>query len=377
MARAERDEPPPTGPRYTSNLLGQGEAEAGLLSAWRSGRMHHAWLLAGPAGIGKATLAHRFARYVLANPDPDNASAPGKGLDLPDDHPVVRRIRALAFPDLVEIVAETSETAAGRARPVIKVDGVRAGLAALTTTSGAGGWRVVIVDAADDLNANAANALLKSLEEPPQRTLFLLVAHAPSRLLPTIRSRCRRLDLARLSDADIASIVTTGMDDPPTGDALADLMPLAAGSAGEALRLAGQGGLDLARELMALTARLPSLDTGRLHKLIARLTAPKADAEFRIFTDLLLAWLADEIRSAQTGTPGRFNRLVGAGASARRGASGMAAADLARLAAVWENLARAHGETLGLNLDRKQFLLNAFFSLEDAFRGPSGIAGAA
>jgi DNA polymerase-3 subunit delta' len=371
MARTEPETGAPTGPRFTSDLLGQEAAEATLLDAWRSGRMHHAWLLTGPKGIGKATLAHRLARRVLAFPDPADPRAGAGDLAVDSDHPVVRRIRAGAFPDLVEIAATATETAAGRARPIIRVDEVRHGLGVLHATAGAGGWRVVIVDAADDMNTAAANAMLKGLEEPPPHTLFVLVSHAPGRLLPTIRSRCRRLQLATLGPEAIGRIAAAHLDEVPTGKALADLVALSGGSAGEAVRLAGEGGLELARELMQLLGSLPRLDLARLHRLAARLTAPKADAEFRIFAELLLAWLADAVRAAATGAPGRF-----AGLEPERGFGFPGGAALAPFAALWENLARAHGETLGLNLDRKQFLLNAFFALEATARGTASARSA-
>ena len=370
MAKAERnDDEPPSGPRYTSNLYGQSAAEAELLGAYRSGRMHHGWLLAGPAGIGKATLAHRLARFIAAFPD-HRAEAVTKAEDLAlaDNHPVARRIRAHAFADLVEITAETSQTAAGRSRPVIKVETIHRGLAGLATTPGAGGWRIVIVDAADDMNLSAANAILKRLEEPPQRTLFMLISHAPGRLLPTIRSRCRRLDLVPLGQSDLRRALGEAAKRRSPADIPAQIMAMAGGSVGEALRLMDEGGAELAAQLMALVGSLPDLDLALAHKLANRLTAQKADPEFRLFCDLLLDWLAQAVRAAQTGRPGKFAALEPRGGFAmfRTGAH---APSLAQWAALWENLAEAHGRTLGLNLDRKQFLMNAFFALEATARG--------
>lgn len=367
MARADPDEEKsPTGPRHSSGLFGQAAAEASLLSAYRSGRMHHGWLLAGPAGIGKATLAHRMARFIAVHPDPgSDAVQQAKNLAVADDHPVCRQIRAGAFPDLIEIAAQTTETAAGRGRPVIKVEMIHQGLRRLATTAGAGGWRMIIIDAADDMNLSAANGILKRLEEPPGQTVFMLITHAPGRLLPTIRSRCRRLDLVRLEEEDLARALAQAGDNRKPVTISADIVALADGSAGEALRLMDRGGAELALALMRLVGQLPNLDLTMAHKLADRLTGQKADPEFRLFVDLLLDWLAGAVRSAQTGHPGKFAALEPEG--------GFRLFDnnrpLAHWAALWENLNEAQGRTLGLNLDRKQFLMAAFFALESTARG--------
>jgi len=327
--------------------------------------MPHAWLLAGPGGIGKATLAHRLAKFVAIHPDcRADAVIGAENLDVADDHAIARRIRSGAFPDLIEISAQTSETAAGRGRPVIKVDAIHSGLGRLATTPGAGGWRIVIVDAADDMNASAANAILKRLEEPPAKTVFLLISHAPGQLLPTIRSRCRRLDLTLLGEADLRGALgeaRRGSGDNSIGD---EIIALAGGSAGEALRLVDEGGAELAAELMGLIGSLPKLDLVRAHKLANRLTGQKADAEFRLFCELLLDWLAQAVRAAETGRPGKFAAFEPEG-----GFAFFQLRPLAPWATLWENLNEALGRTLGLNLDRKQFLMNTFFALESMARG--------
>lgn len=360
-----RNEEVPEGPRFTANLYGHASAEGELLNAYRSGRMHHAWLFTGPKGIGKATLAHRLARFVAANPDP---RAPGarlaKSLAVPDDCATSRQIRSGAFPDLVEITAETSQTAAGRSRPMIKVDHIHTGLRGLDSTAGAGGWRVIIVDAADDLNIAAANAILKRLEEPPARTLFILVSHAAGRLLPTIRSRCRRLALTALADDDIGMILGETELAGEGAPIPAEVLALAGGSAGEALRLTREGGAEIAADLMRLVGALPRLDLAAAHKLATRLTAQKADPEFRLFCDFLLDWLAESVRAAATGEGSRFSALEPKG-----GVALFTGVPLAPWACLWENLAEIYGRTLGLNLDRKQFLLNTFFALEATARG--------
>src|SRR6478735_5441874 len=183
-------------PRETRALFGHEAMEGELAQAFAGGRMHHAWLLAGREGIGKATLAYRLARHVLARPEERDPA--GQSLEVAPETPAARQIRALSHPGLL-LLRRPYDMRSKRIAASIPVDEVRRLKSFLGLTAGEGSWRVVIVDAADELNLNAANALLKSLEEPPTRGLFLLVASEPSRLLPTVRSRCRRLELAPLS----------------------------------------------------------------------------------------------------------------------------------------------------------------------------------
>ena len=182
----------------TQVLFGHEAAEQALLDAYRSGRIPHAFLIGGPQGIGKATLAFRMARFVLAHPDPmADAVQHAKSLAVAPDNPAAEFVRAQSHPDL--LVLERTIGDNGKLRSVIRVDDARRVTGFLGSTAGLGGWRVVIVDAVDDLNAESANALLKGLEEPPSRVLFLLVSHAPGSVLATIRSRCHRLMLRPLS----------------------------------------------------------------------------------------------------------------------------------------------------------------------------------
>ena len=232
-------------PREATRLLGQEAAEAELLDALRSGRLHHAWLIAGPRGVGKATLAYRAARALLAT------DGVPETLDVLPEHPVARRIRAGSEPRLTVLRREWDE-ARGRLPAEIGVDAVRALAARLSLSAADGGRRVVIVDAADEMNPNAANALLKLLEEPPERTVMLLVAHRPSALLPTIRSRCRVLRLRPLGPEAMAEAL--GARDAPA------LAALSGGSLGEALRLAEGGGPALYAEVLRLLGTAPGMD---------------------------------------------------------------------------------------------------------------------
>ena len=223
-------------PRTTDALLGHAATEAALLAAYRGGRVPHAFMLIGEKGIGKATLAYRMARFVLANPDPAAARVrAATSLALDPDHPVARRVAAQAHGDL--LVLERTPNEKGVLRQQIAVEDVRRTVSFFGSTAGEGGWRVAIVDAVDELNRFGANALLKVLEEPPQRALLLLVCHSASRVLPTLRSRC-----SRHGDADLVggrSGGRAGGGDRPLGDRSADVKAAAAAADGSVARALG------------------------------------------------------------------------------------------------------------------------------------------
>src|SRR5262245_60289022 len=225
-------------PRQTTSFFGHGGAEQVLLEAYRSGRFPHAWLIGGPPGIGKATLAYRMARFVLAHPDaraPEVRSA--TSLAMPEDDRTVRRIAAQGHPDLLVLERVVNEKT-GKLYTVIRVDDVRRTVPFFGSTAGEGGWRIAIVDTADELQyPQAANALLKILEEPPPNALLLLISHAPARLLPTIRSRCRRLILRPLAQADVARGAAAALGRSAAAPELEEASSLAEGSVGRALTL--------------------------------------------------------------------------------------------------------------------------------------------
>src|ERR1700755_1194315 len=231
-------------PRETTELFGHREAEAALLNAYRSGRIPHAWLIGGAQGIGKATLAYRMARFVLShgNPGSDDVSR-AETLQIDPSDPVARQVATGAHGGLLTL--ERSLNDKGVMRTVITVDETRETISFFGSTAAAEGWRVCIVDTVDELNANAANALLKVLEEPPERSLFLLLSHAPARVLPTIQSRCRKLPLRPLSSDQVirAAAESTGLDaaDP----ALIAAAEAAEGSVARALMLVSGDALGL------------------------------------------------------------------------------------------------------------------------------------
>jgi DNA polymerase III subunit delta' len=261
-------------PRETALLHGQGSAEAAFLEAHLAGRMHHAWLISGPKGVGKATLAWKIARFLLAEAPADaglfGSAPPPATLDLPPDHPIVRRTTALSESRLC-LVRRGWDEKNKRLRTEITVDEARRIKSFLGLSAADGGRRVILVDAVDEMNANAANALLKILEEPPARTTLLLVSHQPARLLPTIRSRCRDLRCGTLGPEDLAAaLAAAGIETPEDGKALAEL---SGGSPGQALELVSLDGLATYAEVVALLSGAPSMDRARAVRLSEGLRA--------------------------------------------------------------------------------------------------------
>src|SRR5712664_1276184 len=253
-------------PRETTVLFGHDGAEREFLAVYRSGRIPHAWLIGGEPGIGKATFAYRIARFVLAHPDPSQVPDAAT-LALDPDHRTVRRIAARAHTDLLALERTVSETT-GKLRTVIAVDQVRRLSTFFGSTAGEGGWRVCIVDSADELKyPEGSNALLKMLEEPPQRSLFLLVSHAPGRLLPTIRSRCRHLALRPLDVEDVTKAAAAALGAEADEAELREAAKAADGSVARAIAMAGGPQLKLREQVTALLERLPATDARALHAI--------------------------------------------------------------------------------------------------------------
>ena len=321
-------------PRENPLLFGHETAEAQLLHAVTSGRVHHAWLITGSAGVGKATLAFRFARRLLAGP------AAGDTLALEPASPVFRRVAIGSHADLLTVEREWDEKKA-RLRGEIVVDDVRAVSAFLRLTPAEGGWRVVVIDGGEHMNRNAANALLKMLEEPPARAVLLMTTAAPGRLLPTIRSRCRRLDLFPL-DAAAMDLALAACLPEVTAEERGRIAGIAAGSPGRAVMLADEKGLQLATLAAEVLEGVPSFPDLRAIAIADQLGGRMED-RFTPFMTLLRDRLAERVRRAARGAPDRLTTLR----------------PLADWAEVWQSLTHIQDETERLNLDRRQALLSS------------------
>ena len=326
-------------PRFAQGFVGHKAAEAELLSAYRDNRLAHAWLIGGAEGVGKATLAWRFARFLLANPDPSaRLVREARDLNVDADHPAARRLAALAHPDFA-LVRREWKSNPKRLGTEIGVDDVRRALQVFQMSAAFGGWRICIVDCAEDLNRNSANALLKMIEEPPQRSLILIVSHRPGQVLPTIRSRCRKLRLDPLSAAEIVEVVSTLGSPWSEADpkAIAEAAGRANGSIREALRRLAPESEGIGALIDTTIADLPRPDPRAVAKLAEALAGRAAVEAYAAFHRELYDWLA---------------------AYASRTASSTARAE--ELGALWDRIRAAARETDELNLDRRLHLLAIF-----------------
>ena len=330
-------------PRETPELYGHVEAERALLDAYRSGRIPHAWLLGGPQGIGKATLAYRMARFVLAHPDPyARAVQDADTLDVDPGHSVARHISSGAHGGLLTLERTVNDK--GVMRQFIVVDQTRETVPFFGSTAAIDGWRVCVVDSIDEVNANGANALLKILEEPPKNSLFFLVSHSPARLLPTILSRCRKLPMRPIASDDVVQAIIHASDREADDPALIEAAQLSEGSVSRALALLGGDALKLQQRTTALLDTLPRVDPRQLHALSDAMGLSDR-ASLAAFVDSIDRWVGAQLRGAD------------ANANLAR---------LARLAEVWDKISRAARDTESYNLERKPLVFSVFGLLAEA-----------
>jgi len=337
----ERDEAPPA--RTTDVLFGHAGAEATFLAAYRGRRVPHAFLLVGPKGIGKATLAYRMARFVLAHPDPSALEVTAAtSLAVDPQHPVARRMAAQSQGDL--LILERTPNDKGVTRQQIAVEDVRRTVSFFGATAGQGGWRVAIVDAVDELNRFGANALLKVLEEPPERAILLLVCHSAARVLPTLRSRCSVITMRPLAQTDVAAALAAAVGAAVSDPDIVAAAAAADGSVARALACLDEDELALRRHALGELDRLPMLDTGALHA-IGEALAGTDPQPLTAFVDTVNAWLARRLD-----TNGELSRL-------------------ARLAEAFEHINQAARDAVEYNLDRKPLVFQVFGLLAEATRG--------
>jgi DNA polymerase III subunit delta' len=320
------DDPHTLQPRATPFLIGHEAAQKTFGEALAAKRLHHAWLLSGPKGIGKATLAYHLARKLLAEGEGGAA--------------LFARVASGAEGNL-RVVERSANEKTGVLRSEIVVDDIRALHSFFEMTAAREGWRVAIIDSADEMNRNAANALLKMLEEPPARSVLLLVSHAKGRLLPTIRSRCHAVTLDPLTPVQVRQVLDKLFPELPPAEA-EPLAALANGAPGFAARLAANEGLKLKALADGLLEGKP-MGAGAMHELATALSARANEEGYFLFVELLTRGIGAKIRAL--------------------GEAGAPAARLDCWLALWDNVNRLVGEGEGLNLSRKQILL---LILEDA-----------
>jgi len=329
-------------PEANLELIGQESAERELLEALRAGRMHHAWLITGSKGIGKATLAFRLARFLLRYGRAPDAAARATSLAVPGEDPIARQVASGAAQDLLVLRLPRDEKT-GAEKSVIPVDEIRRLHPFFGLAAGAGGWRIAIVDSVDELNRNAANALLKALEEPPQHSVLLLIANAPGRLLPTIRSRCRELHLSPLAPRELAERLPALGEKarlPVLSEAdAARLAILAGGRIGRALDLWAHDGLGLARLVDQALSAWPDLSQRTSGALLDR-----AKSDYALLSELIVGALRG---AARAGAAGNGNATV------TKLAGGAPAAVWAELAAELEALLM-RGEAI--NMDERMMI---------------------
>jgi DNA polymerase-3 subunit delta' len=334
-------------PRETMRLIGHGAQEEAVVAAISAGKLHHAWLFAGPEGVGKATFAYRVARRLMAGLKPDNHL---DSLDVAPDHPAARQILSQSHPDLTVIRRGFQKDGKTLSR-TIAVDIVRRGLEVFDATAAAGGWRICIVDSVDEMNTNAANALLKMLEEPPRRSLFMLVSHRPGRLLPTIRSRCRRLDFAPLSSQEVeAAMKLAGAAQSAADDDIARAAALSGGSVLAAFRRLDPEVLSLVEQVRAQLAILPGIDLKALVALAEAVNGKAGDEAIALTLDTVEHWIGGAIHAGARHGAGHVRPLLDA----------------------WESGRRAIDDAMIFNLDRRPAFLGLFQDLAQATRRRAG-----
>jgi DNA polymerase-3 subunit delta' len=363
IPEADRAEGAPH-PRHTVQVFGQEAAEQTVLSALNEGRRHHAWLLTGPKGVGKASFAWRLARYLRTEPDdgPGLFGEPSAAttLDTDPEHPVARRIAALSDPGTL-LIRRAWDQDRKKLKAQITVEEVRRLNSFFGLSATDGGTRVVIVDSADEMNPSAANALLKVLEEPPAKAVLLLVSHQPARLLPTIRSRCRVLRFQKLSPETLSRALQQAGVDAPDGPALAEL---ADGSAGDALRLITGDGLNIYKDLVTLLSQAPQMDRQAARRFADAASARGAETRMELSLRLIDLALVRLARSATGQTP-----AAEAAPGERDALTKLSKVPARKWAELQQTLSARLGHGMAVNVDPSSLLMDALLQINETARG--------
>jgi len=346
-------------PRDCQTLVGQRAAEETFLGSYLGGRFHHAWLVTGPKGVGKASFAYRATKFLLSQEagSAGGLFGPPETLDVETHHPAVSLINSGAHPGLT-VLRRHYDPKGKKFFKNIRVDDVRRLSGFFGMTASDGGWRVVIIDTVDDMNINAANAILKILEEPPAKTVFFLLSNSPAGLLPTVQSRCRRLTLNPLSNEQVQSVIGPLLADQIDARGLASLTLLAEGSPGKAAALYAAGGLDAYYGLLDIFKTYPDYDPDTLHGLADRAAKKDNEALYRVLCELIPWWLSRFVRAASIGLD-KISLMEGEADIMQ---------DLLRHHPVpfwvdmWEHTNHLIERADTVNLDKKQVILNFFLS---------------
>ncbi|MHA1539090.1 MAG: DNA polymerase III subunit delta' [Alphaproteobacteria bacterium] len=359
-------------PKEQTDLLGHDEALAHFWDVFNTGRAHHAWLVTGTKGIGKASFVYKIIREILAEThvvqelataesstgglfgDALPMTAPATetleedvytGEGLAPDHPVFKQVASGVHPDLFVMESELEMGAGSQ----IKVDEVRKLSSFTTMTSANNGWRIALVDPVDQLNRNAANALLKILEEPPKKTLIFLVCHAPGKLLPTIRSRCRVLKMKTLPEDVIEELIEENFKLVSSGDQRM-LTRYAEGSFGRAVNFYDNDGLTIYKSFLNLMETFPKFNTADLYKFCEK-SAKEADG-FVTTVNMLFWWMGKNMTAVHTGD------------GAEEFSQYFKEENLPEWLALWDKMQELLGQTKVFHLDRKQVLLSLFSTMK-------------
>jgi DNA polymerase-3 subunit delta' len=333
-------------PRETFEFFGHNGTEKHLLELYRLGRLPHAYLICGLPGIGKATLAWRLARFILANPDSATlALASARNLSVSTANPIAKQIVGLAHPDLV-LLRRNWNSKDQKLYNEIRIDDIRSAMNVFQQSSAYGGFKICIIDSTDDLNMEGMNALLKLIEEPPRRSIFLLVANKVSHVLPTIRSRCRHLSLRPLRAADISRIILTlGSPWSAVCDQEREYVSSSAhGSIHDALRLLRDGGPSIANEFEIILANFPVIDWHKVHLLAERITRDDVEV-FDTLHGAVLDWLDRRIwQDSEAGQGACIEKIV-------------------QYSVTWDAAKAKLRRTTAFNLQRKSIILALFSEL--------------